>query len=43
MHPVRPCLVHTFKHRAEDGPLPPLVSIATRYFGPNLVTGETWG
>ncbi|MEV5880740.1 hypothetical protein AB0L75_42530 [Streptomyces sp. NPDC052101] len=43
VHPVRTCLVHTFKHANGDGPLPPLASIATRYFGPDLVTGETWG
>ncbi|MER6739018.1 hypothetical protein [Streptomyces puniciscabiei] len=43
VHPVRTCLVHTFKLAIEDGPLPPLVSIATRHFGPALVHGETWG
>ncbi|MGW3198559.1 hypothetical protein ACWDBD_29010 [Streptomyces sp. NPDC001118] len=43
VHPVRTCLVHTFKHASEDGPLPPLVSVAARHLGPNLVTGETWG
>ncbi|MER6384988.1 hypothetical protein [Streptomyces sp. NPDC001250] len=43
VHPVRTCLVHTFKHASEDGPLPPFVSVAARHLGPNLVTGETWG
>lgn len=43
VHPVRTCLVHTFKLAIEDGPLPPLASIATRHFDPDLVTGETWG
>ncbi|MEU6772150.1 hypothetical protein [Streptomyces sp. NPDC046759] len=43
VHSVGTCLVHTFKLSVEDGPLPPLASIATRYFGPSLVTGETWG
>lgn len=43
LHPVRTCLVHTFKHAMEDGPLPPLASVAARYFGPDLVIGETWG
>ncbi|MGW7822054.1 hypothetical protein ACWGLF_28935 [Streptomyces puniciscabiei] len=43
VHPVRTCLVHTFKHALEDGPLPPLASLATRYFGPHLVTGDSWG
>ncbi|MEU6091025.1 hypothetical protein ABZ865_30480 [Streptomyces sp. NPDC047085] len=43
VHPVRTCLVHTFKFAIEDGPLPPLASIAARHFGPDLVNGETWG
>ncbi|MFF5979301.1 hypothetical protein ACFY78_10655 [Streptomyces olindensis] len=43
LHPVRTCLVHTFKHAMEDGPLPPLASVAARYFGVDLVVGETRG
>ncbi|MER6571677.1 hypothetical protein ABT288_37270 [Streptomyces sp. NPDC001093] len=43
VHPVRTCLAHTFKLAIDDGPLPPLTSIATRHFGPALVNGETWG
>uniref|UniRef100_A0AAU2UVZ6 Uncharacterized protein n=1 Tax=Streptomyces sp. NBC_00003 TaxID=2903608 RepID=A0AAU2UVZ6_9ACTN len=43
VHPVRTCIVHTYKHAAEDGAVPPIAAIATRYFGPGLVSGETWG
>ncbi|MFE4872093.1 hypothetical protein [Streptomyces sp. NPDC056682] len=43
MHAVRTCIVHTFKLAMEDGVVPPIGSIATRYFGPALVSGETWG
>ncbi|MGW2937664.1 hypothetical protein ACWDA7_38970 [Streptomyces sp. NPDC001156] len=43
VHPVRTCLVHTFKHAMEDGPLAPLARVAGRYLGPDLVHGQTWG
>ncbi|MFE9574710.1 hypothetical protein ACFYMW_40485 [Streptomyces sp. NPDC006692] len=43
MHAVRTCVVHTFKHAMEDDIVPPIGSIATRSFGPALVSGETWG
>ncbi|GGX29090.1 hypothetical protein GCM10010297_58250 [Streptomyces malachitofuscus] len=43
MHPVRTCIVHTFKLCVEEGPPPPIASLATRYFGPDLVHGATWG
>ncbi|GHI40523.1 hypothetical protein [Streptomyces violascens] len=43
VHTVRTCIVHTFKHALEDGIVPPIASIATRYFGTSLVGGETWG
>ncbi|MET8246405.1 hypothetical protein ABZV31_19485 [Streptomyces sp. NPDC005202] len=43
VHPVRTCVVHTFKHALEEGPVPAIVSVAARHFGPRLVTGETWG
>ncbi|WP_406502885.1 hypothetical protein [Streptomyces sp. NBC_00212] len=43
MHPVRTCIVQTFKHAMEEGVVPPIASVATRYFGPALVSGETWG
>lgn len=44
VHPVRTCVVHTFKHArgaSEDGPLPPLASVTARYFGPDQVSGRT--
>ncbi|MGN5377131.1 hypothetical protein BIV25_21550 [Streptomyces sp. MUSC 14] len=43
VQPVLTCLAHTFKHASEGGPLPPLASIATRFFGSNLANGETCG
>ncbi|MET8822313.1 hypothetical protein TR631_38090 [Streptomyces rochei] len=43
VHPVRSCIVHTFKHCDEDGIAPAIASIASRYFGRPLVHGETWG
>ncbi|WP_406326508.1 hypothetical protein [Streptomyces sp. NBC_00203] len=43
VHPIRTCVVHTFKHAAEDGAVPAIASIAARHFGPALVSGETWG
>ncbi|MFE9487077.1 MULTISPECIES: hypothetical protein [unclassified Streptomyces] len=42
-HPVRTCVVHTFKHASGDGAVPPLVSVLARCFGPDLVSGKTWG
>lgn len=43
VHPVRTCIVHTFKHTAEEGAVPTIASVAARHFGPSLVSGETWG
>ncbi|WNI20476.1 hypothetical protein [Streptomyces sp. ITFR-16] len=43
VHPVRTCVVHTFKHAMADGPVPAMASVATRHFGPTWVSGETWG
>ncbi|MFD9223534.1 hypothetical protein ACFWDI_26850 [Streptomyces sp. NPDC060064] len=43
VHPVRTCVVHTFKHATEDGAVPAIVSVAARHFGTALVSGETWG
>ncbi|MFD7493504.1 hypothetical protein ACFV8T_13955 [Streptomyces sp. NPDC059832] len=40
-HPVRTCVVHTFKLAMEDGPVPPLASVLSRHFGPDLISGET--
>ncbi|MEU0627377.1 hypothetical protein [Streptomyces sp. NPDC005989] len=42
-HPVRTCVVHTFKHSMEEGPVPALASVASRCFGPDMISGETWG
>ncbi|MFC8537424.1 hypothetical protein ACFUJY_26405 [Streptomyces sp. NPDC057249] len=44
VHPVRTCVVHTFKHAKgfEEGePLPALASVTARYFGPDQVNGRT--
>ncbi|SCF84430.1 hypothetical protein [Streptomyces sp. Ncost-T10-10d] len=46
--PVRTCVIHTFKHALgslglEGGPVPALASVTFRYFGPDQVSGETWG
>ncbi|MFF8612019.1 hypothetical protein [Streptomyces sp. NPDC015350] len=46
--PVRTCVVHTFKHALgrlglEDGPVPALASVTSRWFGPDQVGGKTWG
>ncbi|MGW1226715.1 hypothetical protein [Streptomyces sp. NPDC002530] len=48
VHPVRTCVVHTFKHALGDlgvdrHPLPALASLTARYFGPDQVSGRTWG
>ncbi|MEV3987293.1 hypothetical protein AB0J57_00120 [Streptomyces sp. NPDC049837] len=43
VHPVRTCIVHTFKLAMEDGAVPVIVSVAGRYFGSALVSGETRG
>ncbi|MFG2530077.1 hypothetical protein [Streptomyces sp. NPDC048516] len=43
VHPVHTCLVHTFKHMAEEGPVPAITSVAARHFGSSLVSGESWG
>ncbi|WP_406004717.1 hypothetical protein [Streptomyces sp. NBC_00987] len=45
---VRTCVVHTFKHALGDlglngGPVPALAAITSRYFGPDQVSGKTWG
>ncbi|MFG3532860.1 hypothetical protein ACGF8B_40070 [Streptomyces sp. NPDC047917] len=45
---VRTCVVHTFKHALgrlglDGGPLPALASVTSRYFGPDQVSGKTWG
>ncbi|MEU6015492.1 hypothetical protein ABZ826_15970 [Streptomyces sp. NPDC047515] len=42
-HPVRTCVVHTFKHASEDGAVPSLASVASRHLGPDLISGWTWG
>lgn len=41
--PGRTCVVHTFEHTSGDGAVPPLVSFLARCFGPDLVSGGTWG
>ncbi|WP_432251430.1 hypothetical protein [Streptomyces sp. HNM1019] len=43
VHPVRTCVVHTYKLARRIGPAPAITTIAARYFGPDLVTGRTWG
>ncbi|RSS52207.1 hypothetical protein EF912_19990 [Streptomyces sp. WAC07061] len=43
VHPVRTCLVHTFKHRFRYFPAPPLAAVAGRHLGAEPVVGETWG
>lgn len=43
VHPVRTCIVHTYKHAREEGPVPAIESVAARHFGPHLVSGMTWG
>lgn len=43
VHPVRACVVHTFKHSADHDAVPAITSVAARHFGPSLVTGSTWG
>lgn len=43
MHPVQTCVVHTFKHASEDGAVPPLASVLSRWFGPEPISGKTWG
>ncbi|MFJ7196841.1 MULTISPECIES: hypothetical protein [unclassified Streptomyces] len=47
-HPVQTCVVHTFKHALgnlglEGGPVPALASVTSRCFGPDQVSGKTWG
>ncbi|MFJ8853360.1 hypothetical protein [Streptomyces sp. NPDC102437] len=42
-HPVRTCVVHTFKHSMAEGPVPALASVASRCFGPDMISGDTWG
>ncbi|MEV7952915.1 hypothetical protein [Streptomyces sp. NPDC088141] len=46
--PVRTCVVHTFKHALgnlglDGGPVPALAAITSHYFGPDQVSGKTWG
>ncbi|ORT53690.1 hypothetical protein [Streptomyces sp. CB03238] len=43
VHPVRTCIVHTFKLAMEDGAVPVIASVAGRYFGSDLVSGSTRG
>ncbi|MEU8873977.1 hypothetical protein AB0D24_22980 [Streptomyces javensis] len=43
VHPVRTCVVHTYKLARRIGPAPAVTAIAARHFGPDLVTGRTWG
>ncbi|MER7109468.1 hypothetical protein [Streptomyces sp. NPDC000229] len=43
VHPVRTCIVHTFKHAMEEGPVPAIISVAARHLGSTLISGETWG
>ncbi|MER8089178.1 hypothetical protein ABTZ57_29745 [Streptomyces sp. NPDC094048] len=42
-HPVRTCVVHTFKHASEEGAVPALASVVSRHLGPDLISGSTWG
>lgn len=43
MHPVRTCVVHTFKHASAEGAVPALASVVSRHLGPDLISGKTWG
>ncbi|MEE1807888.1 hypothetical protein [Streptomyces sp. BE133] len=43
MHPVRTCVVHTFKHASGEGAVPAIVSVVSRHLGPDLISGRTWG
>ncbi|MFJ5720374.1 hypothetical protein [Streptomyces sp. NPDC093149] len=42
-HPVRTCVVHTFKHASGEGAVPALASVVSRHLGPDLISGSTWG
>ncbi len=43
VHPVRTCVVHTYKLARRYGPASAITAIAARHLGPDLVTGRTWG
>ncbi|MEU6057603.1 hypothetical protein [Streptomyces sp. NPDC047097] len=43
VHPVRTCVVHTFKLSTGEGASPVIAPVVRRHVGPDLVIGETWG
>ncbi|WAP59749.1 hypothetical protein [Streptomyces sp. S465] len=43
VHPVRTCVVHTYKLARRYGPASAITAVAARHLGPDLVTGRTWG
>ncbi|MFF2408300.1 hypothetical protein [Streptomyces sp. NPDC058092] len=40
---MRTCAVHTFEHASGAGPVPALAAVVSRWFGPDLISGRTWG